>query len=154
MSWIKNWISLDDPHDPFSKLSFSDQGKLQAIWRLAAKLDNVVAYDEKFVCRAIGARRVPLGDYLAADWIQVGNRDELKRLANAEKRAANRAKAASKPLAVRKQKASLEVDVEKEKDLKAVKPLVEDHVANGPGLHKIESPGGVLAFRYPKEDVA
>jgi hypothetical protein len=120
LTWIKNWIELDDPSNPFSKLTFAEQGRLQALWRLAAKLDNTIPFDEVFVCRAIGAKRMPLGDLLAAKWIQVGTQEELKRLANAEKRAAKPKKRASKALASRYQNASpeaeQEVEVEKEKD--------------------------------------
>lgn len=116
LSWIKNWISLDDPSDPFSKLTFAEQGRLQAIWRLAAKLENKIPYDEVFVGRAIGAKRVPLGDLLESGWIQVGTETELKKLANAEKRAANRRKRASRPVANNERNAASEAEAEKEED--------------------------------------
>jgi hypothetical protein len=118
LTWIKNWIELDDPSNPFSKLTFAEQGRLQAIWRLAAKLDNKIPWDEVFVARAIGAKRIPLGDLLDSKWIQVGTEKELKRLANAEKRAANRGKPASRRVAKREQDASLEVEEDKEKELR------------------------------------
>lgn len=111
IAWIKNYLELDDPSHPFSKLTFAEQGRLQAIWRLAAKSDNILPFDEKFVAQAIRAKRVPLGSLLADKWIQVGTQEELKRLANAEKRAANRKKPASKKLASGYQKASPRVRV-------------------------------------------
>jgi hypothetical protein len=134
LSWIKNWVELDDPGNPFNDLSFSDQGKLQAIWRLAAKLDNVIAYDEKFVCRAIRAKAVPFERLLADKWIQVGTLEELKKLTNAEKRAANRKKPASKPVAIRKQTPTSET--ESEKDLERTSfSSVQFVSSNGAGLN-------------------
>jgi hypothetical protein len=134
LHWIKNWVELDDPGSPFNELSFSDQGKLQAIWRLAAKLDNVIAYDEKFVCRAIRAKAVPFERLLAADWIQIGTRDELKKLANAEKRAANRRKPASKTLRKRHQTATSETESEEEVEKSSISS-VQFVGVNGAGLN-------------------
>jgi hypothetical protein len=112
LAWIKNYLDLDDPSSPFRELSFADQGKLQAIWRLAAKLDNRIPFDEMYVGRVIGARVVPFGLLLDAGWIQTGNPAELKKFAASEKRAANRKKGASKPIAKRKPDSSLEAEQE------------------------------------------
>lgn len=124
LSWIKNYIELDDRSNPFSKLSFAEQGKLQAVWRLAAKLDNVIPYDEVFVARAIGAQTISLSVLAAEKWIEVGSEDEIKKLAGKEKRAANpRKKRASNVLADGYQTASLEAEQEVEEEVKQ-RPLV------------------------------
>jgi hypothetical protein len=88
---------------------------LQAIWRLAAKLDNTIPYDERYICRAIGAKRIPLGSLLAAKWVESGTLDELKRLSNAEKRAAKRKNRASGSVAKRKQSATPEKEIRERK---------------------------------------
>jgi hypothetical protein len=134
LTWIKNWVELDDPGNPFNELSFSDQGKLQAIWRLAVKLDNVIAYDEKFVCRAIRAKAVPFERLLADKWIQIGTLEELKKLANAEKRAAKTRKPASKPLPSRKQTPTSEKETEKEVERTSLSS-VQFVGSNGAGLN-------------------
>ncbi|MHB8742604.1 MAG: hypothetical protein ACYC9L_05700 [Sulfuricaulis sp.] len=109
ISWIKNYLDLDDPSSDFRKLSFSDQGKLQAIWRLAAKLDNMIPYDEAYVKKAIGAKRIPFGSQLVPKWATVGTQTELEKIANAEEAAAKQGFSASSVLAKMEQKASLEV---------------------------------------------
>ncbi len=101
-AWIKNYINLDDPSHPFSKLSYADQGRLQKLWRLAAKLDNRIPYDPVYLGRVMGMKAAAIqrtiDGYLADKWLQSGSQEELKRMTNAEKRGAKRKKTASAEL--------------------------------------------------------
>lgn len=118
--WIKNYLDIDDASHPFSKLSFADQGRLQKIWRWAAKVDNRIPYDMIAISRYLGGKpdaiRRTIDGYVAGEWLQIGSTPKLKRFQDAEKRAANRRKRASKPLASRKQNDLLEVEKEVEKE--------------------------------------
>lgn len=143
--WIKNYLDIDDPSHPFSSLSYADQGRLQKIWRWAAKVDNRIPYDMVTISRYLGGKPDAvcraIDGYLAGEWLQVGSQKELTRLENAEKRAANRKKVASTRLATRKRSATPEVETEKETE-KDSRPVAD-----------IESVGAAIALCEAIPDV-
>jgi hypothetical protein len=69
--WIRLHRTLLRDHT-FTKLTEGEQWSLVRLWLLASESDNSLAYDEKWVRRAIGAsRRVPLEKYLAMGFIEL-----------------------------------------------------------------------------------
>lgn len=107
LSWIKNYIELDLPGQRFNRLSWADQGRLQALWRLAARLDKdgYVPYDERYLRAALGDKRFPFGSHLLPTWFHIGTQKEVKRAANKEDRSRRLAQTSSpKNLEVREKK--------------------------------------------------
>jgi hypothetical protein len=84
--WIKNYLDLDDPGKKFSQLSFSDQGRLQKLWRLASRLNlnGRIPFDETYLRKHLGDKRFALASHLVRDWFAVGSQMELETLANRE----------------------------------------------------------------------
>ena len=84
--WVKNYVRLDMPGSDFRKLSWADQGRLQALWRLAARLgnDGMIPYDERYVRAALGDKRFPIVSQMVTNWFHIGTQTELKRAAKRE----------------------------------------------------------------------
>lgn len=117
-AWIKNYVDVDDPSHPFSRLSYADQGRLQKVWRWAAKVDNLIPYDLVAISRYLGGKpdaiQRTISGYMAGEWLQVGSRSDCKRWEKSEKTAANRRRAASTAQQLRKRSATPETETETE----------------------------------------
>lgn len=87
LTWIKNHLELDEPGSKFAALSYADQGRLQKLWRLAARQPNgLIPYDEQYLRSHLGDKRFTFGSHLLSTWFAVGTQMELKKAAQKEKR--------------------------------------------------------------------
>jgi hypothetical protein len=86
--FVKNYLSLDDAASKFRRLSWADQGRLQALWRLACRLekDGLIPYDVMYIRAYLCDRRCTLDVPMYNEWFHIGTQKELKRAANRENR--------------------------------------------------------------------
>ena len=142
LKWIKNYIDVDLPGTKFRQLSWADQGRLQALWRLAGRLekDGFIPYDEQYLRAVLGDKRFTFGGQMLPDWFHIGTHKEVKRAANKENRSRAMAQMSSpKKEEVRDKKSPsplLEVQEQVQKLKLAACP--ECHV--GGGTHTADCP--------------
>lgn len=138
--WIKNYLKLDDPGSKFHALSWADQGRLQALWRLAARLekDGLVPFDEQYLRAVLGDKRFTLASRLVTEWFHVGTQKELKKAANREKRSRKLVQPSSPEVRSKKKETPNPLRGKSQKHLSVVEVCSECFI--GGGLHTAECP--------------
>ena len=131
--WIKNYLNLDVPGSKFRALSWADQGRLQAMWRLAARLekDGLIPFDEQYLRAVLGDKRFTLGSHLVTDWFHVGTQKELKRAAKREKRSRDLAQASSLEVRSKKKETPSPLREKSQKHLSVVAACPECFIGGG-----------------------